>query len=123
LLGALLRFSPGSDESFDVALRTKDVEFVTLGKTFDDLGNLEMRKFSYNPFAALPAPSTRGTQKYEKVNFLSKNAQNNTISAVINFPQGFEENREICRSMQLYDMPKYADEAVSVLAPFFKPNL
>jgi len=25
--------------------------------------------------------------------------------------------------MQLYDVPKYVDEAVSVLAPFFKSNL
>jgi uncharacterized protein len=25
--------------------------------------------------------------------------------------------------MQLYDVPKYVDEAVSVLAPFFKANL
>jgi hypothetical protein len=25
--------------------------------------------------------------------------------------------------MQLYDVPKYVDEAVSVLAPFFKANV
>jgi fermentation-respiration switch protein FrsA (DUF1100 family) len=27
------------------------------------------------------------------------------------------------KHMQLYDVPKYVDEAVSVLAPFFKANL
>jgi fermentation-respiration switch protein FrsA (DUF1100 family) len=56
-----------------------------------------------------------------------------TILALLNFPQGFERRAastkknfhvvEGSNHMQLYDVPQYLGEAVSVLAAFFKSNL
>lgn len=70
----------------------------------------------------------------KKVNFLSRNGQNITISAGSKwmsddlYQRAGSKNKnfhivEGANHMQLYDVRKYVDEAVSVLAPFFKENL
>jgi hypothetical protein len=46
----------------------------------------------------------------KKVSFKGRNGEGITISASINF-------------LQLHDMPQNVDEAVSVLAPFFRSKL